>query len=66
MKKIKIEFIILWLPDGTVRRSDCGKMADEEVLFRADILRMCGNEWLISGRGQDRHGTGESASRITY
>lgn len=34
------EWIYSTLSDATVRRFDCGKMVDEEVLSREDILRM--------------------------
>ena len=34
------EWIYSILSDATVRRFDCGKMVDEEVLSREDILRM--------------------------
>ena len=34
------EWIYSTLSDETVRRFDCGKMVDEEVLSREDILRM--------------------------
>ncbi len=38
------EWIYYTLSDGTVRRFDCGEMADDEVLSREDILRMYGRE----------------------
>ena len=40
------EWIYYTLSDETVRRFDCGKMADEEVLSREDILRMWNLEQL--------------------
>ena len=38
------EWIYYTLSDETVRRFDCGKMADEEVFSRVDILKMYGRE----------------------
>ena len=40
------EWIYYTMSDETVRRFDCGKMADEEVLSREDILRMWNLEQL--------------------